>query len=332
MDKRPYALDPAALPIDETFKVIVDDDSLTEPQQLAISDLVAPVEGRLDAADADIITGMGTDTGTGLYTPDDTSNYLTTKDFAAAALNANLYNALLLLDSKLKLTQNIGSLYYSTTLTASQIKNLKATPINVLPTPGAGYINHVKRMFYKMNFVTTPYTLPGAGAFLLKYDTGTRSLGNIVSTNLSTAVTVAATSSNYTDDNELLTNEAVYLTSSFGGELTLGDGTLDIIIEYETIQDFSVLVTIPIAPNCLQAYSGTFTNASLTVLGNLVITHNLNTTDLMSLIITDNNGAQVAVTSKLGGETGLNTSNQITVPIGLGIAGTWSFAIIMNIC
>jgi hypothetical protein len=332
MDKRPYALDPAVLPIDETFKVIVDDSGLTEPQQIAISDLVAPLEARVDAADADIITGMGTDVGTGLFTPDDTSNYLTTKEFAAAALQANLYNALILLDSKLKLTQNIGSLYYSTTLTSSQILNLKATKISVLPTPGAGYFNHVKRIFYKLNFVTTPYTLPGAGAFVLKYDTGARSLGNIVSTNLSTAVTIAATSCNYADDNELLTNEAVYLTSSFGGELTLGDGTLDIIVEYETIADFTVIVTPPTSPNCLQPYAATFTNASLTVLGNLIITHNLSTHDLMSLVITDNNGAQVVVTSKLGNEAGANTLNQITVPIGLGIVGTWSFAIIMNIC
>ena len=327
-----YEFPDCALPVDETQYLAISDSANTEDQRITVIDLVAPAELRRSNADDDIISGCGTDTGTGLYTPDDTTNNLRTVDFVTAGLQANLFNADKLLDAKLSQIQNSGSKFWAITLTSSQILNLLATPVLVLPAPGAGYINHVKRMFYKLNFVTTAYTLPGAGAFLLKYDTGTRSLSNIVSANLSAGATVAATSSNYTDDNELITNEAVYLTSSFGGELTLGDGTLDIIVEYETIADFTVIATPPTSPNCLQPYAATFVNADLTALGNLIITHNFSTHDLMSLVITDNNGVQVAVTSKLGNEAGANTLNQITVPIGLGIGGTWSYAIIMKIC
>lgn len=326
-----YEFPDVATPVDETQFLAISDSANAEDQKISVSDLLAPADTRRADADDDIITGLGTDAGTGLFTPDDTSNYLKTTDFAAAALQANAYNALLLLDSKLKLTQNIGSQYYTTTLTSSQILNLKATPVLILPTPGAGYFNHVKRMFYKLNFATTAYTVPGAGHFGLFYNTGIDDLCAMPTPFL----TGAATEINYnnaTGQCEAIVNEAIYLKSTYASELTLGDSTISIIIEYETLADFSVITTPPTTPNCLQPIASTFTNANLTALGNLVITHNLNTTDLMSLVITNNNGSQVAVTSALGDEAGANTLNQITVPIGLGIAGTWSFAIIMNIC
>jgi len=328
---RPYQLPDTATPVDETFTVMVDDSSLATPEKLTITDLTAQSEARATAVANGAITGSGLDAGTGAYTPDDTTNYIRTVDFATAGLAANLFNADKLLDLKIKQTQNIGSKYYSITLTSSQILNLKATPVLVLPSPGVGYFNHVKRMFYKLNFTTKAYTLPGIGDFGLFYDNGTDNLCNIQSVFLEGT----ATEINYNNSVaqcEAIANEAIYLKSTFASELTNGDSTLSLIIEYETLADFSVISTPPVQANCLQYYSGTFVNADLTALGNLEITHNLNSDDIASLVIINNTGTAVAVTFALGDETGANTLNIITVPIGLGIAGTWTYALIVNIC
>jgi len=328
---RPYQLPDTATPVDETFTVMVDDSSLATPEKLTITDLTAQSEARATAVANGAITGSGLDAGTGAYTPDDTTNYIRTVDFATAGLAANLFNADKLLDLKIKQTQNIGSKYYSITLTSSQIKNLLATKVLILPTPGAGYINHVKRMFYKLNFTTTAYTLPGAGEFQMSYNSGSSSIGSISSTYLSSAAQpqpMAVT----VDDVELYANEAIYLQSTFGGELTLGDSTLSLILEYETIADFAIISTPPVQQNCLQSYQGTFTNATLTALGNLEINHNLNTDDILSLVIVNDKNTQVTSIFNLGTEAGANTLNVITVPIGLGITGTWTYALIVNIC
>lgn len=328
---RPYQLPDTATPVDETFTVMVDDSSLATPEKLTITDLTAQSEARATAVANGAITGAGTDTGTGVYTPDDTTNYLRTIDFATAGLAANLFNADKLLDLRIQQTQNIGSKYYTVTLTSSQILNLKATPILILPTPGVGYFNHVKRMFYKLNFATTAYTLPGTGGFGLFYDNGTDNLCNIQSAFLSGTAT-EINYNNPTGQCEAITNNDIYIKSTFGGELTNGDSTISLIIEYETLADFSVISTPPVQANCLQYFSGTFVNADLTALGNLEIIHNLNSDDIASIAVIDNTGTQVAVTFALGDETGANTLNVITVPIGLGIAGTWTYALIVNIC
>mgnify|MGYP001170139257 FL=1 len=328
---RPYELPDTALPVNENFQVIVDDSTLTTPQKITIADLTAPAEARIGADVAAVMTGTGLDAGTGVYTPEETSNYLNTKSFINAGLVASLFTADMLLDSKIKDIVDVNGKYYSITLTSSQIKNLLATKVLILPTPGAGYINHVKRMFYKLNFTTTAYTLPGAGEFQMSYNSGSSSIGSISSTYLSSAaqpqpmvVTV--------DDVELYANEAIYLQSTFGGELTLGDSTLSLILEYETIADFAIISTPPVQQNCLQSYQGTFTNATLTALGNLEINHNLNTDDILSLVIVDDKNTQVTSIFNLGTEAGANTLNVITVPIGLGITGTWTYALIVNIC
>ena len=328
---RPYELPDTALPVNENFQVIVDDSTLTTPQKITIADLTAPAEARISADVAAVTTGTGLDAGTGVYTPEETNNYLNTKSFINAGLVASLFTADMLLDSKIKDIVDVSGKYYSITLTSSQILNLKATPVLVLPSPGVGYFNHVKRMFYKLNFTTTAYTLPGAGEFQMSYNSGSSSIGSISSTYLSSAaqpqpmvVTV--------DDVELYANEAIYLQSTFGGELTLGDSTLSLILEYETIADFAIISTPPVQQNCLQSYQGTFTNATLTALGNLEINHNLNTDDILSLVIVDDKNTQVTSIFNLGTEAGANTLNVITVPIGLGITGTWTYALIVNIC
>ena len=328
---RPYQLPDTATPVDETFTVMVDDSSLATPEKLTITDLTAQSEARATAVANGAITGSGLDAGTGAYTPDDTTNYIRTADFVTAGLTASLFNADKLLDLKIKQTQNIGSKYYTVTLTSSQILNLKATPILIIPAPGVGYFNHVKRMFYKLNFMTTAYTLPGIGTFELYYDSGTCPLIQIENYFLEGTATEISYN-NAGGQCEIFANEAIYLKSTFASELTNGDSTLSLIIEYETLADFSVISTPPVQANCLQYFSGTFVNADLTALGNLEITHNLNSDDIASLVIIDNTGTAVAVTFALGDETGANTLNVITVPIGLGIAGTWTYALIVNIC
>ncbi len=328
---RPYQLPDTATPVDETFTVMVDDSSLATPEKLTITDLTAQSEARATAVANGAITGSGLDAGTGAYTPDDTTNYIRTADFVTAGLTASLFNADKLLDLKIKQTQNIGSKYYTVTLTSSQIMNLKATPILIIPAPGVGYFNHVKRMFYKLNFMTTAYTLPGIGTFELYYDSGTCPLIQIENYFLEGTATEISYN-NAGGQCEILANKAIYLKSTFASELTNGDSTLSLIIEYETLADFSVISTPPVQANCLQYFSGTFVNADLTALGNLEITHNLNSDDIASLVIIDNTGTAVAVTFALGDETGANTLNVITVPIGLGIAGTWTYALIVNIC
>lgn len=328
---RPYQLPDTATPVDETLTVMVDDSSLATPEKLTITDLTAQSEARATAVANGAITGSGLDAGTGAYTPDDTTNYIRTADFVTAGLTANLFNADKLLDAKIQQIQNIGSKYYAITLTSSQILNLKATPVLVLPSPGVGYFNHVKRMFYKLNFATTAYTLPGIGAFELHYDSGTCPLSQIENTFLE-GIATEISYNNAGGQCEIFANEAIYLKSTFASELTNGDSTISLIIEYETLADFSVISTPPVQANCLQYFSGTFVNADLTALGNLEITHNLNSDDIASLVIIDNTGTAVAVTFALGDETGANTLNVITVPIGLGIAGTWTYALIVNIC
>jgi len=326
-----YELTPTGLPVDETFSVALDDATIAETEKVTVADLLAPADTRREDADDDIISGCGTDAD-GIYTPDDTTHNIRTADFVDAGLDANLFNADKLLDTRINSLALLQPKYEFVTLTAAQVKAALATPVEVLPAPAAGTFNLIKRVICKLRFNTTAYTLPGAGEFYFYYDSIGKEIIEIASGFFSLGA-----DSIYTYypvdalDHEIESAGAIYLTSGFGGELTLGDSPIDLIIEYINLTDFTVVSTPTTSGTCLQSVTGDFVNADLTASGNLEITHNLNSIKIMSVVVLDNTGTSVAVAYNVGDETGADTLNMLTIATG-AIVGTYQYAIIINIC
>lgn len=123
------------------------------------------------------------------------------------------------------------------TLTATELLNLYANPITLLPSPGPGKRYCVFAIFTHYTFVTTPYTMNGNSRIYWPNTPNKQIviyipdiLQETVNTTLATPMQESAI------PNTDIVNQPLTLRINGPNELTAGDGTLLVVIYY-TIED-----------------------------------------------------------------------------------------------
>ena len=129
-------------------------------------------------------------------------------------------------------------------LTAAQLKALKATPLDVIPAPGAGKCIQIEYVTLRIAFGTTAYTL-NAGTLKLFY--GAVATAKVALADQASLLTAAASgsvlaipgvaigtaASPLTDAQAL--NVSIKAANDGAAEYTLGDGILTMVIAYQVI-------------------------------------------------------------------------------------------------
>lgn len=126
------------------------------------------------------------------------------------------------------------------TLTSAQLLAMKATPVSILPAPGASRYYHVIGVTARYLFGGTAYTLnggtlklfygPAASAKALTADMSALLTQAVNATTIGQAVLGLAT---LTDAQAL--NVDLEVANDGAAEVTLGNGTVEFIIEFEVV-------------------------------------------------------------------------------------------------
>lgn len=127
------------------------------------------------------------------------------------------------------------------TLTAAQLKALKATPISIIPAPGSGKFIQVLSCSVRYVFLTTAFTLnagtlklyhgPVANAVPLTAALETGLIDQVVNeTNIDVAILPTG---NLIDANAL--NVPIQVGNAGGAEFTLGLGSVEFFVEYQVM-------------------------------------------------------------------------------------------------
>jgi hypothetical protein len=125
----------------------------------------------------------------------------------------------------------------TTTLTTSQVNNLRATPISLVAAPGAGYWLDFRGVTLSYNYTTTAFTVAGDEDLIIRYDGGAgsdltasiESAGFLDQTNdevryLPPATWTAA------DDIVSVVNKKIEIFNTGAGETSVG-GTSTLIVK-----------------------------------------------------------------------------------------------------
>ena len=127
------------------------------------------------------------------------------------------------------------------TITRTQLLALKGSDIILAEAPGPGLSIDVEGVSVRINFGTAAYVTTGAS---LKVFLGASTNGNAVSAELATILAATATS-DIIGSPGLATgvitaanaeNQALFLGNTGANNFTTGDGTLDVIVTYATLQ------------------------------------------------------------------------------------------------
>ncbi len=125
-------------------------------------------------------------------------------------------------------------------LTSAQLLALKTTPISIIPAPGANKIIEIIDIAARLVFGTTAYTL-NAGTLKLFY--GPVASAKALTADMSALLTQGANATTLNQPilgNATLTdaqaiNVAIQAGNDGAANYTLGDGTIEFIIEYKII-------------------------------------------------------------------------------------------------
>ena len=318
IELRPYQLANDAAPADGDC-IITDNATFTDPRQTTKAQFLADEIADRTVGDTAIITGAGLNAN-GSCPAAPTSSYLKNIDYVAAGYTQDEWHAILLLDAAINSLATSGELDVIIHLSSAELLALFSTPTLKLNAPAAGRFYHITEIVAKNTFGTVPYACDVAGITLRFVGTVTP----IVTLPQAFVQLGATTRKKFlvaSHEIPLATGIEAYAETS---DPTGGDGTIDIIVRYEVLADFTGVPTSTSAC-CIVPVIGTFVQADLDGAGSIVIHHQLNTVDIQCFIM-DNNGTSSQYDFTVGDAGGADTMNYVTVPIGVA-AGTWRYLI-----
>lgn len=298
-----------------SMRLAIDDTSYTETHSVTMDNLFADEITARESADDEIALSVGLNTDYS-YKPIETSQYIKSSDFVTAGITASVNGACELLDAAIYAMNNKLFLEIFYNFTNAQLLAINTTPITIYASV-AGYFVNCHDVIGKHNFDTSEFIGEGND---LEFK-----VNNIKIASLPFALLSATQDTIYKGAVE----ENVILTPNFGIVATSdinysnGGGTIRARLLIELLPDDLQGLT---PTNCCNTpIYGTFSNADL-VADKLTITHNLGTTMVLGVAITDNNSDVVTYQFVLGDGAGNNEDTKITIDFtGVTVTGTWQY-------
>ena len=301
-----------------SMRLVIDDTSYTETHSVTVDNLFADEVTARETADDEIALSVGLNTDYS-YKPIETSQYIKSSDFVTAGITASVNGACELLDAAIYAMNNKLFLEIFYNFTTAQLLAINTTPITIYASV-AGYFVNCHDVIGKHNFDTSAFT-----GLILANESLDFKVNNIKIASLPFALLSATQDTIYKGKVE----ENVILTPNFGIVATSdinysnGGGTVRARLLIELLPDDLQGLT---PTNCCNTpIYGTFSNADL-VADKLTITHNLGTTMILGVAITDNNSDVVTYQFVLGDGAGNNEDTKITIDFtGVTVTGTWQY-------
>ena len=301
-----------------SMRLAIDDTSYTEAHSVTVDNLFADEITARETADDEIASSVGLNTDYS-YKPIETSQYIKSSDFVSAGVTASVNGACELLDAAIYAMNNKLFLEIFYNFTTAQLLAINTTPITIYASV-PGYFVNCHDVIGKHNFDTSAFT-----GLILANESLDFKVNNIKIASLPFALLSATQDTIYKGKVE----ENVILTPNFGIVATSdidyynGGGTVRARLLIELLPDDLQGLT---PTNCCNTpIYGTFSNADL-VADKLTITHNLGTTMILGVAITDNNSDVVTYQFVLGDGAGNNEDTKITIDFtGVTVTGTWQY-------
>ena len=301
-----------------SMRLVIDDTSYTEAHSVTVDNLFADEVTARETADDEIASSVGLNADYS-YKPIETSQYIKSSDFVSAGVTASVNGACELLDAAIYAMNNKLFLEIFYNFTTAQLLAINTTPITIYASV-PGYFVNCHDVIGKHNFDTSAFT-----GLILANESLDFKVNNIKIASLPFALLSATQDTIYKGKVE----ENVILTPNFGIVATSdinysnGGGTVRARLLIELLPDDLQGLT---PTNCCNTpIYGTFSNADL-VADKLTITHNLGTTMVLGVAITDNNSDVVTYQFVLGDGAGNNEDTKITIDFtGVTVTGTWQY-------
>ena len=301
-----------------SMRLAIDDTSYTEAHSVTVDNLFADEVTARETADDEIASSVGLNADYS-YKPIETSQYIKSSDFVTAGITASVNGACELLDAAIYAMNNKLFLEIFYNFTTAQLLAINTTPITIYASV-PGYFVNCHDVIGKHNFDTSAFT-----GLILANESLDFKVNNIKIASLPFALLSATQDTIYKGKVE----ENVILTPNFGIVATSdinysnGGGTVRARLLIELLPDDLQGLT---PTNCCNTpIYGTFSNADL-VADKLTITHNLGTTMILGVAITDNNSDVVTYQFVLGDGAGNNEDTKITIDFtGVTVTGTWQY-------
>ena len=301
-----------------SMRLVIDDTSYTEAHSVTVDNLFADEITARESADDEIASSVGLNTDYS-YKPIETSQYIKSSDFVSAGVTASVNGACELLDAAIYAMNNKLFLEIFYNFTNAQLLAINTTPITIYASV-AGYFVNCHDVIGKHNFDTSAFT-----GLILANESLDFKVNNIKIASLPFALLSATQDTIYkgkVEENVILTpNFGIVATSDI--DYSNGGGTIRARLLIELLPDDLQGLT---PTNCCNTpIYGTFSNADL-VADKLTITHNLGTTMILGVAITDNNSDVVTYQFVLGDGAGNNEDTKITIDFkGVTVTGTWQY-------
>ena len=301
-----------------SMRLVIDDTSYTEAHSVTVDNLFADEVTARETADDEIALSVGLNTDYS-YKPIETSQYIKSSDFVTAGITASVNGACELLDAAIYAMNNKLFLEIFYNFTTAQLLAINTTPITIYASV-PGYFVNCHDVIGKHNFDTSAFT-----GLILANQSLDFKVNNIKIASLPFALLSATQDTIYkgkVEENVILTpNFGIVATSDI--DYSNGGGTVRARLLIELLPDDLQGLT---PTNCCNTpIYGTFSNADL-VADKLTITHNLGTTMILGVAITDNNSDVVTYQFVLGDGAGNNEDTKITIDFtGVTVTGTWQY-------
>ena len=301
-----------------SMRLVIDDTSYTETHSVTVDNLFADEVTARETADDEIASSVGLNADYS-YKPIETSQYIKSSDFVTAGITASVNGACELLDAAIYAMNNKLFLEIFYNFTTAQLLAINTTPITIYASV-PGYFVNCHDVIGKHNFDTSAFT-----GLILANESLDFKVNNIKIASLPFALLSATQDTIYkgkVEENVILTpNFGIVATSDI--DYSNGGGTVRARLLIELLPDDLQGLT---PTNCCNTpIYGTFSNADL-VADKLTITHNLGTTMILGVAITDNNSDVVTYQFVLGDGAGNNEDTKITIDFtGVTVTGTWQY-------